>query len=298
MEQLSYLEIDGKQLEIADESARSTADTAINTANTAKSTADSANNVAGSAKSTAETAIDAAETAAAIAKGRNQAHVFNTTDAMKSWLSDANNKGIYNKGDNIYIVDVGVPDWWVSEVLQDADIETGYYYKIAQLETQKVDLTEINAEISQINSSLSDKVSGFSADTYQAVTGLAYDATNKKLGLKVGADTVIPFNGGVSEFAFFIMHLASQANDGFIYCNDTFNSLSNNSNTIVSNEYIGERIRYSRINSQQAGFYAVTNGKYGRKDQTHTTFEIIDAKAGDLLGTATGSNHEIFIVAL
>lgn len=154
MEQLSYLEIDGKQLEIVDESARSTADSAINTANTAKSTADSANNIAGSAKSTAETAIDAAETATAIAKGRNQAHVFNTTDAMKSWLSDANNKGIYNKGDNIYIVDVGVPDWWVSEVLQDADIETGYYYKIAQLETQKVDLTEINAEISQINSSL------------------------------------------------------------------------------------------------------------------------------------------------
>lgn len=234
MEQLSYLEIDGKQLEIADESARSTADTAINTANTAKSTADSANNVAGSAKSTAETAIDAAETATAIAKGRNQAHVFNTTDAMKSWLSDANNKGIYNKGDNIYIVDVGVPDWWVSEVLQDADIETGYYYKIAQLETQKVDLTEINAEISQINSSLNDKVSGFASDTYEAVTGLAYDATNKKIGLKVGADTVIPFNSKhdfVLNSSETLISTYTTQNDGY-YCINSINYSSGYNNEI------------------------------------------------------------------
>ena len=48
-----------------------------------------------------------------------------------------------------------------------------------------------------LNSSLSDKVSGFTSDTYEAVTGLAYDPTNKKLGLKVGADTVIPFSNKV-----------------------------------------------------------------------------------------------------
>ncbi len=39
-------------------------------------------------------------------------------------------------------------------------------------------------------------VGGFADGDYAAVTGLAYDATNKKLGLKVGADTVIPFKGG------------------------------------------------------------------------------------------------------
>lgn len=43
-----------------------------------------------------------------------------------------------------------------------------------------------------------NKVSGFTQDTYSAVTGLAYDATKKKLGLKVGADTVIPFSGGAT----------------------------------------------------------------------------------------------------
>ena len=151
--------------------------------------------------------------------------------------------------------------------------------------------------LKEVNSSLSDKVNGFTSDTYEAVTGLAYDATNNKLGLKVGADTVIPFSSGVSEFAFFIMHLSSGANDGFIYCNDTFNSLCNNASTIISDEYIGERIKYSRINSQQAGFYAVTDGKYSRKDQTHE-FETIEAKAGDLLGTSTNSNYEIIVIAL
>lgn len=54
------------------------------------------------------------------------------------------------------------------------------------------------------NSSLSEKISGFTSDTYEAVTGLAYDATNNKIGLKVGADTVIPFSSsfnftGVTE---------------------------------------------------------------------------------------------------
>ncbi len=46
-----------------------------------------------------------------------------------------------------------------------------------------------------INNDLTAKVSGFTETTYSAVTGLAYDSTNKKLGLKVGADTVIPFSG-------------------------------------------------------------------------------------------------------
>lgn len=47
-----------------------------------------------------------------------------------------------------------------------------------------------------LNESLSGKVDGFTDDTYAAVTGLAYDATSKKLGIKVGADTVIPFKKG------------------------------------------------------------------------------------------------------
>ena len=57
-------------------------------------------------------------------------------------------------------------------------------------------LSEIDNNITGLNSSLSEKVSGFTSDTYEAVTGLAYDATSNKIGLKVGADTVIPFKSG------------------------------------------------------------------------------------------------------
>lgn len=96
---------------------------------------------------TTGTPADAAATGAAvaeatnIAKGRNRARVFATTADMETWLKTAANKGLCNVGDNLYIVQVDVPDWWVSEVLTTADSTTGYYYKIAQLETQKVDLT-------------------------------------------------------------------------------------------------------------------------------------------------------------
>lgn len=82
-----------------------------------------------------------AQEATNIAKGRNQAHVFNTTADMEAWLSNEENKGLYNVGDNLYIVEIDVPDWWIAEVLEEADPDTGYYYKIGQLETQKVDLS-------------------------------------------------------------------------------------------------------------------------------------------------------------
>ena len=71
-------------------------------------------------------------------------------------------------------------------------------YRVTQtgftLETPELLLPQVGS-ITQLNADLSDKVSGFTDTTYDAVTGLAYDSTNKKLGLKVGADTVIPFSG-------------------------------------------------------------------------------------------------------
>ena len=94
-------------------------------------------------KSLIGTNTEVAEQALSIAKGKNQAKVFSTTEDMKTWLSDSSNIHKCNVGDNIYIVDVEVPDWWISEVLDSADPTTGYYYKIAKLETQKVDLSDL-----------------------------------------------------------------------------------------------------------------------------------------------------------
>ncbi len=103
-----------------------------------------------------KTMIDAntklGETALSIAKGINSAKVFDTTADMEAWLSDEANKGKCDVGNNLYIVDVDVPDWWIAEVLDTADSETGFYYKIAQLEVQKVDLTDINNDIDTLQS--------------------------------------------------------------------------------------------------------------------------------------------------
>lgn len=98
----------------------------------------------------ASEAGDKADEALAIAKGRNQAHVFATTEAMQTALADEVNKGVWQVGDNLYIEDLDVPDWWIAAVLEEADADTGYFYRIAQLETQKVDLTEVNDAIAAV----------------------------------------------------------------------------------------------------------------------------------------------------
>lgn len=90
-----------------------------------------------------------------IAKGRNQAHVFATTDAMKEWLKNAANKGMAKQGDNLYIVTKDVPDYWVAEVL-DTPNDEGYYYEVEELETQKVDLTTLNAAVDQLTNDVAD----------------------------------------------------------------------------------------------------------------------------------------------
>lgn len=57
--------------------------------------------------------------------------------------------------------------------------------------------TNIKAELNTTNTALINKVSKFVGGGYVPVDSIAYDETNKKLGLKVnGADTVIPFSGG------------------------------------------------------------------------------------------------------
>ena len=117
------------------------------------------------------------ETVESIAKGKNQARVFSTTEAMENWLSDSANKGVANVGDNLYIVAVDVPDWWISSVLE-APNESGMYYEIAQLETQKVDLTTIESAINSIDSKIgSTDISAIGDGT---VTG-GLDALNSNL---------------------------------------------------------------------------------------------------------------------
>lgn len=122
-------------------------------------------------QTTAQSIIPAINEISSVAKGKNRAKVFSTTESMNAWLSDSTNAGVANVGDNLYIIDTGVPDWWISEVLTEPD-EAGRYYKIAQLETQKVDLTTYEARIAAINTELSKKVTtGSQAKLYYVGLG-------------------------------------------------------------------------------------------------------------------------------
>lgn len=66
----------------------------------------------------------------AIARGKSRARVFDTVADLDNWLSIASNLTDLLVGDNFYIVEVDVPDyWWDGSQKQ-------------KLETEKVDLSE------------------------------------------------------------------------------------------------------------------------------------------------------------
>lgn len=150
----------------------------------------------------ANTVQEALDTVSSITKGKNRARVFNTTEDMNAWLSDEANKGVAIVGDNLYIVELDVPDWWISEVLEEADAESGFYYKIAQLETQKVDLTTIEADIDNIEKNL---VRG------RSLTGHDFNDLGDKpligLGTKMTNDPI-----GNTEVRYHVVHLPAYNN--------------------------------------------------------------------------------------
>lgn len=179
--------------------------------------AETAESAAETAQSTAETAQSTAETATNIAKGRNQALSYPTYQKMVEGLNTMKADEL-NVGQNIYIGSTGVPDLWVYGVVasqaqytyvSDAAIiaaieanvklQIGYYY-VSFLETQKVDLTDIEAEIDANTTA----INSLQADLTEAETEIdanvtAIDALNnilKSAGINSNllGDNLIPSN--------------------------------------------------------------------------------------------------------
>ena len=166
------------------------------TGTAAKATADaSGNNIADTyATKTALSAVETmANTAKSIAEGRARAVSFESYSALVTALNAAANTD-YKVGDNIFIQAKEVPDLWVYSVettttsysytTDDALIsalETGAvqigYYKIAAMETGKVDLTGYVPTTRKVNNK------ALSADislTYSDVGALAANGTAAK----------------------------------------------------------------------------------------------------------------------
>ena len=94
----------------------------------------------------------------------SQALVFNTYNDMVAWLSNPENAGAKNIGDNLLIKATSVPDYWITAVLTQPDPITGYYYEIAELEVQPVDLS--NVALKTITNTYTLYASGWTDNAY------------------------------------------------------------------------------------------------------------------------------------
>lgn len=101
------------------EQAQATANGAVATANEAKTTAQTAETNANSALDTANAANATADEAKAIAQGSQRAIGFATLQAAITALNGYSNTQL-KVGDNVYIVETGVPDLWVAAVEQNS----------------------------------------------------------------------------------------------------------------------------------------------------------------------------------
>ena len=99
--------------------AVATANNAVATANEAKTTAQTAETNANSAVDTANAANTTAGEAKAIAQGSQRAIGFATLQAAITALNGYSNTQL-KVGDNVYIVETGVPDLWVAAVEQNS----------------------------------------------------------------------------------------------------------------------------------------------------------------------------------
>ena len=97
------------------EQAQATANNAVATANEAKTTAQTAETNANNAVDTANAANATAGEAKAIAQGSQRAIGFATLQAAITALNGYSNTQL-KVGDNVYIVETGVPDLWVAAV--------------------------------------------------------------------------------------------------------------------------------------------------------------------------------------
>ena len=163
-----------------------------------------------------------------IAKGRNQALAYADYATMVETLNAMDNEQ-FKVGQNIYIGTVGVPDLWVysvepilhdySHVSDEATVEllknngtiqVGYY-KLAMLEGQKVDLTNVNAAIAENASAIAENASAISEQNknlsknltrpdYSAITDIT--VLPSKPTINSTETFTCPDNGYISIYAY------------------------------------------------------------------------------------------------
>ena len=164
------------------------------------------------------------ETVEAIAKGRNQALAYNSYSEMITALNGMT-KDELKRGQNIYIGTVGVPDLWVYSVEttkstysytndvtfvnslnNNVTVKVGYY-KLAQLETQKVDVGGINASIEGLQSDIETLNNDFDTLLAKPDNTLIWNISDEiyvektDLGITIG--TEVTNYGSIADILYF-----------------------------------------------------------------------------------------------
>lgn len=120
----------------------------------------------------------------AVAKGRSAGYVFDTEADMFEWLSEEENRSELVLGDNFYIRDTSVPDYWWDATSGQARV----------LETQKVDLTEY-AKTSSVSEGLNKKANKNDVYTKSETWNLLNTKVNKS-----DISNVYKFKGSVEYY--------------------------------------------------------------------------------------------------
>lgn len=102
----------------------------------------------------AQEALNSAQEATSIAQGRSKAQVFETQDAMNAWLAIPENVATLQVGDNLFIEDTSVPDYWWNGT-QPVELESGSvsltdYYNKSQVDSMlaaKASTTDLQSHI-------------------------------------------------------------------------------------------------------------------------------------------------------
>ena len=226
--------------------------------------------------------IDEIDTLESIVKGRNQALAYTSYSEMITTLNSMGSDELI-RGQNIYIGEVGVPDLWVYAVegtsveytyvddltfVENMDANTTIqvgYYKLAQLETQEVDLVSINTAIENLDDEI-DNHKTSAVESEEGTHGIRYhnealevkDEEDKwnNIGIKVDID------GAKYPINKFLLKCT-----GDYYPEYTFNvTLNNNLNSLMFQDelhLIQTKIHYKYVNGELTQVYTFSSSMEG-----------------------------------
>ncbi len=239
-----------------------------------------------------------ADEAITVAKGKNRSTVFDTTQDMYAWLSNVDNKEKCQVGDNLYIKAVDVPDWWVSEVLTEADPDTGYYYKVAQLETQKVDLGSLEDGLAEELAKLDDALiwqGQISGDDWAIAQLGVWNTTTANETYGIPEYSVI-YKPRPTSFLGAFLNCYSTGEQKGIYAWDASTSKfvrlprMDELDTKVANNFTANRAVYANANGELAASDTITDTELGYLSGAKSNIQTqLDAKLPLAGGTLTGS---------